>query len=223
MSRWLVGSSSSSRSGFGDQRLREQRPPPPAARERADRPVRRKPQLVDHELDPLLEAPAILALEPVLELGQVLELAGVVRVLGQVGRGVMVGGDDFAERAETGRDFVEDRAIAGAAGHFLLETRDAKARGPPDRPLVERDLAGDGLQQARLAAAVAADERDPFARLDAQVGVLEERQMAEGEMPLLKMKDWQTLIIACARARPTPPAPGAGDRDARSPRTRTRR
>ena len=185
--------------------------------------VRREPQLVDHELDPLLEAPAVLALEPVLELGQVLELAGVVRVFGQVGRGVMVGGDDVPERAQTGRDFVEDRTIAGATWHFLLEARDAKARGPPDRPLVGRDLAGDGLQQARLAAAVAADERDPFARPDAQVGVLEERQMADGEMSLLKMEDWQTLIIACARAQPTPPGPAGGDRGAQSLRTRTRR
>ena len=47
--------------------------------------------------------------------------------------------------------------------------------------------------------------------------------MAEGEMSLLKMKDWQTLIIACARAPPTPPAPAGGDRGGRSRRTRTRR
>ena len=118
-----------------------------------------------------------------------LEPIGVVRILGQVGRGVMVRGDDLAELAEAGRHLVEDGAVAGATGNFLLEPRDPKARRPPDRPLVERDVAGDGLQQARLAAAVAADQRDPLAGLDAQVGVLEERQMPEGEMSLLEMKD----------------------------------
>jgi hypothetical protein len=121
-----------------------------------------------------------------------------VRVLGHFGGGVMVGRDDLAKRAEPGRHLVEHGAIRRAARYFLLQPRHAEAGGPPDRPLVEGDLAGNRLQQARLAAAVPADERDPLAGLDPKVGVFEQGQVAKGKMSLLEMKDghclrWHTI------------------------------
>src|SRR5258708_28639363 len=102
---------------------------------------------------------------------------------------MVVGGDERAQRPKPRRHFVEDRAVARGGRHFLIEPRDAQPGRAPDRAAVQRNLAGNGLQKTGLAAAVAADERNPLSRLDAQVRVLEERQMAEGEMALLKVKE----------------------------------
>ena len=126
-----------------------------------DRPVRRQSQPRDHQLDLLLEAPALFAVEVD---GQ---CPSAARDLG------------LADGAATPRA-ARSRRVAGP--RTSCSSRATRRPGlAPDRPGVERDFAGDGLQQARLAAAVAADERDPLARLDPQVGVLEERQVPEGQ------------------------------------------
>ena len=101
---------------------------------------------------------------------------------------MVVRGHELAERAQSARHLVEDGPIPGVAGgvvvvrqHVLLEPRDAQAGRAPDRSGVGRGLARDHFQQARLARAVAADERDALARLDAKIGRLEKRQVTEGQ------------------------------------------
>ena len=141
-------------------------------------------------------------------------------MFGHLDRGVMVGGDELAKRPEPGRHLVEHGTVrraarpafaakrlrrglaiarlglpAGGGGHLLLQPRHPEAGSPPDRPPVERDFAGNRLQQAGLAAAVAADERDPLAGLDPQIGVFEQGQVAKGKMPLLEMKDRHSLQV----------------------------
>ena len=51
--------------------------------------------------------------------------------------------------------------------------------------IVECDVARDAAQQRRFAGAVAADQRQPFARLDGQVDPVEQRDVAVGEMNVL--------------------------------------
>ena len=65
--------------------------------------------------------------------------------------------------------------------------RDAQAGGAPDRPVVERHVARERFQQARLAGAVAADERDALAGVDAEIRAFEKGHVAEGKRPLLEM------------------------------------
>ena len=161
--------------GLGDERLAEERASPPAAGQLAERTIGRQRQPRHDGLDTLLEPPSIALLELVLEVAQPLELGMAV---GDLSRHVVILRDERAELAQAGGDFVEDRAIR-RAGDVLIETRDAQPGRPPDRSAVGRDLAGDHLEQARLARPVAADEADALARLDAKAGVLEEGQVAE--------------------------------------------
>jgi hypothetical protein len=93
---------------------------------------------------------------------------------------VVVVADERGQRAEARCDLVEHVAVGGAR-HVLLEPGDAQPGAAPDRAGVGRQVAGDHLQQAGLAGPVAADEGDALARLDAQVGRVEEREVAEGE------------------------------------------
>ena len=115
MSRWLVGSSSSSRSGSRHQRLAEQRAPPPAARQLAHRPVRRQRQPRDDQSRPLLEPPAVPLLELVLQLAQPLERARR-RVVRDAHRGVVVVRDERAELAEARRRPRRTRVRSPAPG-----------------------------------------------------------------------------------------------------------
>src|SRR5204862_3302174 len=114
---------------------------------------------------------------------------GVLGMFGDVVRGAVVGRDQFTERTEAGGDLLEHGPVPRPSRYLLFQPRHAQPGRPPDRAAVERHVPGDGFQQARLAAAVAADERDAFPGVDAKVRVLEERQMTERKVSLLKMKN----------------------------------
>ncbi len=162
---------------LGDERLAEQGPPPPAAGQLAERTIGRQRQPRHDHLDFLFEPPAVAFFELVLKRAQALERR---RRLRRLHRRVVIARDERAELAEARRDLVEHRAI-GRAWHLLVEPRHAQAGRAPDRARVGRLFAGYDPQQRRLARAVAADQADALAGLDAQVRVLEERQMAKGE------------------------------------------
>jgi hypothetical protein len=110
---------------------------------------------------------------------------GLVVCLGHPHRHAVVLGDERPEGAESFGNLVEDHPIAGARD-VLFEAGDPQSRRPPCRAGVRKRFARDHLQQARLACAVAADERDPLAGFDAQIGVLEERKMAVRERHRIK-------------------------------------
>src|SRR5207237_10875191 len=67
----------------------------------------------------------------------------------------------------------------GGERHVLLEPRDAQRWLTPDRSCVGGELAADNLQERRLAAAVAADDRQALARLDLERDAVEQREVAE--------------------------------------------
>src|SRR5690606_41274057 len=58
---------------------------------------------------------------------------------------------------------------------ILRDERDRHAALPDDLAVVEHELPGDAAQQRRLAGAVAADQRDPLAGVDREVGAVEQR------------------------------------------------
>ena len=75
-----------------------------------------------------------------------------------------------------------------ATGRFLGDMAHAGAGGEADLAAIGLDLVGDGLQQRRLAGAVAADEPDLAAGIDHEGGVVQQgaagdakRQVADGE------------------------------------------
>ena len=78
-------------------------------------------------------------------------------------------------------DHVEYRTGWPTAGRPARAGRAAGRAGARRSPSRARQLAAEDLQQRRLAGAVAADDRDPFARLDLQRNVIEERQMAKSD------------------------------------------
>ena len=75
---------------------------------------------------------------------------------------------------------LEDREPRGKRG-LLGDEGEPRARREADQAVVGARRALDDLQQARLAGAVAADEADALARLDHQVGVVEQRHVPVGE------------------------------------------
>ncbi len=176
MSRWLVGSSSSSRSGSETSALpssvRRRQPPDSSPQRRSAGSDSR-----DTTISTFCSSRQPSRSSSWCCSAPRRSSADGVSGLGDSHRRLVVLGDERAELAETGRDLVEHGAIAGA-GHVLVEPRRpggrARARSCP-RPAA---FAGDDPQQARLAGAVAADERDALAGLDAQVRVA--RRAADG-------------------------------------------
>ena len=79
MSRWLVGSSRSSRSGSDTSALPEQRAPAPSAGQLAHPAIRRQRETRDDQLDLLLEPPAVALFELMLQLAELRKSCGRVR------------------------------------------------------------------------------------------------------------------------------------------------
>ena len=101
-----------------------------------------------------------------------------------LGEAVRVGGLGFREQGE---------ALGVALQHGVEQgwrrrtappappSPSARAGGEADVAAVERKLAGDGAQQRGLAGAVAADQADAAARVDRQVGAVQQRAAAEAD------------------------------------------
>ena len=94
-----------------------------------------------------------------------------------------------AKLAESAGDFVEDASGRRTPGTSCSSRAMRTPGAAPDRAAVGRDFAGDDFQQAGFAGAVPADERNALARLDAQIGGFEERQVTERERDRIKGND----------------------------------
>ena len=236
MSRWLVGSSSSSRSGADTSALpsstRRRQPPdssPIASIGRADRGARRSARLSARGASRrALRAGA--AASP--------SRSSAAGPDGGVDGGVMVGGDQRAELAEARRRPRRTRCDRRLPG---TSCSSRAMRSPGARqidPAVGRRLARDDAQQRRLAGPVAADQADALARLDPEIGVLHERQVSKGQRDVIEREEGHerdvrggaAAIVTAARVTssgaPAPPRrPGrdAAGRAGRCRRTRTRR
>ncbi len=86
---------------------------------------------------------------------------------------------------ESGGHRLEDR-LCGIERRFLRHEGDRQAGLPHDLAVVERELARDAAQQRGLAGAVAPDQADPLARVDRQLGAVEQRNVPVGEVDVLQ-------------------------------------
>ena len=175
MSRWFVGSSSSSRSGCGGERPGERGARELAAGEGLQRAVEVRvgePEAVDD--GPRALAPAVAA-------GG---LEARVDVAVAVERGLVARGHRGLEAAElllelerlaaAGEDVVAQRDVA-LARRALVVQGDAHALGQHELAAVDRRLAGEHPQQRRLAGAVAPRDRQPLAALELERHTAQER------------------------------------------------
>ncbi len=169
---------------LGDERAREKDAAAPPARERVRAHVGIETELLEHQLDALLERPAVGLVERLLrarERGH--GRLGVI--VGHACGGVVIGGEELLQRAEAFRDDIEDRLMAGQR-HILDKSRSGGAGLAPDRAGVRRQLARENLQQRGLARAIAADDRYTLAGVHEKAGPVEERQMAERDRDLVE-------------------------------------
>ena len=155
---WLV---EQEQRGLGDERAGEQHATTPAAGERVNRRVRRQAEAIEHQLDALFDAPAVLFLELVLQPSERLERGGGRVFRDRDGR-VMIGGHDAAKIAKAFGDDVEHGAGRRERG-ILDEPRGAEAGLAPDRATIWLELAGEDSKQRGLAGAVSSDQRNPLA------------------------------------------------------------
>ena len=98
-------------------------------------------------------------------------------------------------------DGLED-GLPGGEGGLLRDARELQPGRGEEIALVGPGLAAHDAKQARLAGAVAADEPDALARLDHQVGMVEERDVPVGEGDGRKLEEGHCTRaggVACFR------------------------
>ena len=100
---------------------------------------------------------------------------------------VMELGEPGAELAEALRDDVE-HAACRCLRDFLREPRDARATFDLDHAVIGFDVPGDELHQRRLARTVAADDADPFVRLQREFDAVEQQRTADAVVDLTKLQ-----------------------------------
>jgi hypothetical protein len=129
-------------------------------------------QAVERRLDAVLDRPGVSAVERLVQRMHALELA-------RGGGGVIVEHElpGFAHA----RGHRLEHGLPGLERRLLRDRRDLDAGRDPHLAVVGTRGALEDAQQARLAGAVAADEADVLARLDYEVGVVEEGNVAKGE------------------------------------------
>ena len=172
-SRWLVGSSSSSRSGCSQQQLAQRHPAALTTGELGDVGVRRRAaQRVHRQLELGVDVPRVGVVELLLELAHLLhQLVGVVgrHLLGDLVEPLQLRlglGDRLLDVAEDGLRVVERRLLGehadGVAGHQPGLAVARRCRCPA---MI--------LQQARLTGAVGTDHTDLGAGQEAERHVVE--------------------------------------------------
>ena len=156
--------------GLGDQGLRQRHALAGAAGERADPGVGLQLQPLQRFGDALLPRPAVHRLDARLDGVEV-----VVRIVRLVARAQRLDfGQAEAHRIEHGGLDVEHR--------LLRHQRQAQALLELQRAVVGAFQPGDDLEQRGLAGAVAADQADSFTGFERERGVVEQGDMAVGEV-----------------------------------------
>jgi hypothetical protein len=117
-----------------------------------------------------------------------------------------VGGAHRARFGHAFADGVEDGRVAVKHG-FLRDVADAQSLRQLQQTVVELVESGDDFQERRLARTVAPDEAEPLTRFERKGGVVEQRDMPEGETRVGKGKDGHVSIVSCAaRSSRLPPS-----------------
>ncbi len=130
-------------------------------------------------LDLLVHVPAAVGLQGVLDAAQ-FRLQGVVPLSGQPAGQAMILGQQIRPGAEAADDLVPDRALQFPR-HFLREHGGPQSLLADDFAVIGLDGAVEDSQQRRLSGAVAAQQAHPFARLDREIGPIQDRRPAEGQ------------------------------------------
>ncbi len=165
--------------GLRGECLREGHALLPATGERLDARVGEKPEARDHAVDAMPDVPAVLVELALQAIHGGMRGLVVWRVLERDER-LVVRPQRLALAPESQRDGFVHGVIAGEGG-LLLEQRNARLRCHPALAIVERRGTGQHAEQRRLAGAVAPDEAHVLARLDLELGVIEQRKMAVRE------------------------------------------
>ncbi len=169
MSRWLVGSSSSSRSGApasarpSDARVSS--PPENVASGRSRSSSSRNPRPCSVASARSRQRVAAGVLEPGLRLGVAAERRLVVSAVGHL----LLERDKLrldGHQLRRAREHVVAQRHAALARRTLVVQRDLGALGQHQLAEIDRGLAGEHPQQRRLAGAVAARQRHPVAALE---------------------------------------------------------
>jgi hypothetical protein len=158
--------------GLEDERTSQRHALAHAAGELVHEPVRGQLQAVERRLDAMLDRPGVGVVECLVQLVHAVEVA---RVGGRV-----VVEQQLPRLADTEGDDLE-HGLARLERRLLLDARHLDAGRHPHLAVVRARTALDDPQQARLPGAVAPDEADVLARLDHEVGVVEQRHVAIGE------------------------------------------
>ena len=185
MSRWLVGSSSSSRSRLRHERAREQHAAAPAARQRVDDRVGGQGEPASTSSTRCSSRQPSRSSSSCCSRPSRSSSAASPPSATVDGR-VVVGGDEVARGRRARRRRRRRPAVRARAAR---PARGARLGAPGCRqivPRVGRQLAADDLQQRRLARAVAADDRDALAGVDLERDVVEQRQVAEGDRDVVE-------------------------------------
>jgi hypothetical protein len=101
---------------------------------------------------------------------------------------LVVFGQHARHLAKAGGDGFEHRVVGGEL-RFLRHVGDGEAGLAPDFAVVERSEAGQRLEQAGLAATVAADEANPLAGIDLHRGVVQQGYMPVGKTGAIERND----------------------------------
>jgi hypothetical protein len=165
--------------GVGHERTREQDAAAPSARQRVDDGICRQIEARQHELDALFDSPAVALFEIVLKAAELVQQRRRAFVC-ELDRRSVITRDQVAQLAEAVGDHIEDRTSRGE-WNVLFERRDAQTRRRPHQAGVRRLLTAHDPKQRGFPRAVASDDRNPFARLDLQGRLIEQRQVSEGE------------------------------------------
>jgi len=169
--------------GLRDQRPGQQHAPLPSAGQGVDRDVGRQAEAGQHQLDALLQSPAITLLQLVLQGAEPVERTRAAVVDNVNGR-VMVSLHQAGQVAEPLGDDVEHRRRCRQRD-VLLEPRDPGPRLTPHRTSIGRQLPAQDLEERGLAGPVSADDGHALPRLDLECDIVEQRQVTVGVMEVI--------------------------------------
>ncbi len=162
------------------QRAAQRRFTQPAARQRRQLGIRLQADLLQHVVDTALQLPQIVVIQNGLQTSHLIKvfLAGIEHYRMRNG---MVGLEVFGLFFHPFRHKVIYRA-GNIARRVLLQTRHHQVLFKDDATVIQRLLPVNDLHQGRFACAVTADQTDAFVFFDMQLGIVEQRRIAEGEV-----------------------------------------
>ncbi len=162
---------------LADQRPRQHHLPADATGTIPDWPVGGQLQVAEHRIHAMAEYPGAMCLNACL---QSRKFRQAFRRRSHLLRELVILAQPGAGFAQTLGHRLIDRLVT-VRRHFLFEMGDAQSLRAPTLAIVGGRYTGNDAKQCRLASAVAPDQTHPFARLDLEIGVCQQRVQAIGQ------------------------------------------